>query len=231
MSTFSAKEWARRLLRRLQKIDWGLPKQIISDRDRKFLSELWQALFEVLGVKLLYSTAYYPQTDGSSERTNQTIEIAIRFWMSTLDDVAAWPLTILAIQGNYNNMISALISKTLNEVAAGFSLNLPLDLGAYEKQVFLKDIARLEAADAIAFAQMHAKYYYDRRHHPQFFREGDYALLCLHRGYDIPAIKLTGREYGLQFVGLFKVLERIGRLVYRLDIPDTWKVYPVFSVA
>ena len=78
-STFNAEEWAHRFFRRLQKIDWGLPKQIISDRDRKFLSEFWKALFSKLGVKLLYSTAYHPQTDKSSERTNQTIEIVLRF--------------------------------------------------------------------------------------------------------------------------------------------------------
>lgn len=43
---------------------------IISDRDPKFLSDLWASLFKLLGVKLLYSTAYHPQTDGASERTN-----------------------------------------------------------------------------------------------------------------------------------------------------------------
>ena len=68
--TFTAADWANRLLRRLRKTDWGLPKVIISNRDRKFLSELWTALFQQLGVKLLYLTAYHPQIDGSSERTN-----------------------------------------------------------------------------------------------------------------------------------------------------------------
>ena len=230
-TTFTAKEWARRLLRRLQKIDWGFPKQIISDRDRKFLSELWRALFEALGVKLLYSTAYHPQTDGSSERTNQTVEIALRFWISTLENVSAWPCTIPAIQSNYNNAISAPLGRSPNEVASGFSPNQPLDLGAYEKHVMPGNIARLEAADAIAFAQMHAKYHYDRRHHPQFFREGEYALLRLRRGYNVPANKLTGKKYGLQFVGPFKVVKRIGRLAYQLAVPETWKVHPVFSVA
>ena len=232
-STFTAEDWADRLLRRLRKIDWGLPKQIISDRDRKFLSELWKALFTKLGVKLLYSTAYHPQTDGSSERTNQTVEIAIRFWMSTLDDVTAWPLTIPAIQSGYNNAISAPLGKSPNEVAAGFSLNQPLDLGAHEKELLPKDrhIARLEAADAIAFAQTNSKYHYDRRHHPQFFREGDYALIRLHHGYNVPATVLTGRKYGLQYVGPFRVLARIGRLAYHLEVPNDWRIHPVFSIA
>ncbi|MBW0582865.1 hypothetical protein O181_122580 [Austropuccinia psidii MF-1] len=42
----------------------GVPKIIISDRDPKFTSEFWTNLYEKLGIKLLFSTAYHPQTDG-----------------------------------------------------------------------------------------------------------------------------------------------------------------------
>ena len=229
--TFTAADWAKRLLRRLQKVDWGLPKVIISDRDGKFLSELWSSLFELLGVKLLYSTAYHPQTDGSSERTNQTVEIAIRFWLSTLTDASAWPLTIPAIQSAYNNSVSTPLTRTPNEVAYGFTLNQALDLGGYAKELLPKEVARLEASDAIAFGQMKSKFHYDRRHQPQYFRVGDFALLRLHRGYNIPANSLLSKKYGQQFVGPFKVVERVGKLAYRLDIPDHWKIHPVFTVA
>ena len=82
-ATYSAAEWARVLIDRLDLVDWGIPKAIISDRDPKFLSELWTAMHEALGMKLLYSTAYHPQTDGSSERTNQTAEIALGFYLHT----------------------------------------------------------------------------------------------------------------------------------------------------
>ena len=230
--TFTAADWAGRLLRRLRKIDWGLPKVIISDRDRKFLSELWSALFDTLGVKLLYSTAYHPQTDGSSERTNQTIEIALRFWMSVLEHPQQWPVTIPAIQSAYNNTVSVPTGCTPNEVVYGFTPNAALDLTKYEKDSMPSAAAaRLEASDAIAFAQMSAKFHYDRRHQPQFFRQGDFVLLRLHKGYNIPANKLTGRKYGQQYVGPFEVLERVGKLAYRLDIPEHWKLHPVFTVA
>ena len=85
-TTWSAKQWAEALLERLWVADWGLPKVILSDRDRKFLSELWTSLFERLGVELFYSTAYHPQTDGQSERTNQTAETMLRFFLATMDD-------------------------------------------------------------------------------------------------------------------------------------------------
>ncbi|GJX37323.1 putative reverse transcriptase domain-containing protein, partial [Tanacetum coccineum] len=55
-----------------------VPVSIISDRDGRFVSHLWQALQEALGTKLHMSTAYHPETDGQSERTIQTLEDMLR---------------------------------------------------------------------------------------------------------------------------------------------------------
>jgi hypothetical protein len=52
----------------------GLPLVIITDMDRIFTSQLWQDLFKSLNLKLRFSSAYYPQTDGQSERVNQWLE-------------------------------------------------------------------------------------------------------------------------------------------------------------
>ncbi|MBW0499019.1 hypothetical protein O181_038734 [Austropuccinia psidii MF-1] len=52
----------------------GVPNIIISDRDRKFTSELWTNLYDMLGTKLVFSRAYHPQTDGLAERLIQTME-------------------------------------------------------------------------------------------------------------------------------------------------------------
>lgn len=71
---------------KLDLIDWGLLGELITDRDLKFLSKFWAALFIKLGVKLLYSIAYHPQTDGSSEHTNQTMEIALQFFIYAMED-------------------------------------------------------------------------------------------------------------------------------------------------
>ncbi|MBW0547314.1 hypothetical protein O181_087029 [Austropuccinia psidii MF-1] len=56
----------------------GLFKDIISDRDPKFTSALWTNLHRLFGTKLLFSTAYHPQTDGLAERMIQTLEDMIR---------------------------------------------------------------------------------------------------------------------------------------------------------
>ncbi|MBW0487723.1 hypothetical protein O181_027438 [Austropuccinia psidii MF-1] len=52
----------------------GVPMIIINDRDPKFTSEFWNNLYDMLGSKLAFSTAYHPQTDGSAEWMIQTME-------------------------------------------------------------------------------------------------------------------------------------------------------------
>lgn len=62
-------------------------------------------------------------------------------------------------------------------------------------------------------------------------KPGDEAFIRLHRGYEIPITKVLGRKLSQQYVGPFKITDRIGRLAYRLDIPSHWRVHDVFSVA
>jgi len=48
--------------------------EIISDMDAKFSGEFWESLYKALGIKRRMSTAYHPQADGQTERTNQVQE-------------------------------------------------------------------------------------------------------------------------------------------------------------
>ncbi|MBW0506228.1 hypothetical protein O181_045943 [Austropuccinia psidii MF-1] len=56
----------------------GVPKIIISVRDTKFTSEFWTNLYDMLGTKRAFSTAYHPQTDGLAERMIQAMEDILR---------------------------------------------------------------------------------------------------------------------------------------------------------
>ena len=57
---------------------YGLPKSILSDRDVKFMSYFWKTLWHMMGTKLKFSTAYYPQTDGQSEVVNRSLGNILR---------------------------------------------------------------------------------------------------------------------------------------------------------
>ena len=81
-TTWNAKQWAIVLFDCFTLFGWGVPKIIISDRDRKFVSDFWKHIFESFNVNFLYFATWHPQTDGMSERSNQIAEIAIRYYIA-----------------------------------------------------------------------------------------------------------------------------------------------------
>ncbi|MBW0463184.1 hypothetical protein O181_002899 [Austropuccinia psidii MF-1] len=87
----------------------GVPKIIISDRDPKFTSEFWTNLYDILGTKIEFSTAYHPQKDGLAERVIQTMGVILRrfcaYAMEYKDHEGYshdWVTLLLAVQLAYN---------------------------------------------------------------------------------------------------------------------------------
>lgn len=91
--------------------------------------------------------------------------------------------------------------------------------------------AHIDAKDAVAFAAARMKASYDEKHQPRFFNVGDAVNLRLHHGYTISSLVGKNKKISLQFVGPLRVTELIGRLAYCVDIPATWGIHDVGSVA
>lgn len=70
---YTAEQLARVFLDRVVRYH-GIPESIISDRDKLFTSNYWTTLLAAIGTKKKLSTAYHPETDGQTERTNQTMD-------------------------------------------------------------------------------------------------------------------------------------------------------------
>ena len=78
--TYSTDRLARLYVNRIVCL-YGVPVSIVSDRGATFTSVFWQELHKAMGTRLDFSTAFHPQTDGQSERTNQTWEDVLRMCM------------------------------------------------------------------------------------------------------------------------------------------------------
>jgi hypothetical protein len=235
-STYTAADWAKVLLRALLLADWGIPRRIISDRDPKFVSALWREIFNLLEVALLFSTAHHPQTDGQSERTNQTVEIAIRFHTTTNHEIP-WVDILPALQHNLNNSFAVAIGRSPNELVYGFKPLSIVDLLKTKEGKIVSDEAfevlrqgyQKEAVLLIDMAGALAKLRYDEKHTPTSFEVGETVYLRLGKGYHLPG--KPKRKTSPLRAGPFKIIEKKRPQAYVLDFPKHWKVHPVVSVA
>ena len=79
---------------------FGTPDKIISDRGVVFTSNFWKELSYALAINLKFSSAYHPQTDGQTERTNQTLEQYLQCYVNSAQD--NWINLLPMAQYNYN---------------------------------------------------------------------------------------------------------------------------------
>ena len=61
---------------------FGVPADIVSDRDTRFTRRFWTTLFNMMGTELKFSTANHPQTDGQTERINHLLEEYLRHYVT-----------------------------------------------------------------------------------------------------------------------------------------------------
>lgn len=79
---------------------YGLPRQVITDRDVRWRTDFWGQLCKHMGIRRALTTAHHPQADGQTEVLNQTLEIALRAYVSeTRDD---WATHLDGITLSYN---------------------------------------------------------------------------------------------------------------------------------
>ncbi|GJV54677.1 putative reverse transcriptase domain-containing protein [Tanacetum coccineum] len=214
----------------------GVPVSIISDRDGRFTSHLWQALQEALGTRLDMSTAYHPQTDGQSERTIQTLEDMLR--ACVMDFGGSWDTHLPLIEFSYNNSYHTSIKCAPFEALYGRKCRSPViwtEVG--ESQLIGPEIMQettkkiVQIRERLKTARSRQKSYADKRRKPLEFQVGDRVLLKVSPWKGVVRFGKKGK-LAPRYVGPFEIVECVGPVAYRLKLPQELScVHDTFHVS
>jgi hypothetical protein len=219
----------------------GLPYSIVSDRDSKFTSRLWQEFMEIWSVKSKMSTAFHPQTDGQTERMNRTLEEMLRHVINPAMD--NWEQVLPQLQFAYNSSVQASTRVTPFMAAYGHEPRSPLTpvdaksspISHPAVSVLLEELSAVHARvkAALALAQQRQTSYANRSRRETEFAVGDGVLLStqnLHMKGPKDK-KLMAKKLLPRYIGPFEIEARVGRVAYKLKLPPGWKIHPVFHVS
>ena len=214
----------------------GTPIDIISDRDARFTSRLWETFQSAMGTKLNLSTAFHPQTDGQTERTIQTLEDMLR--SCVIDFGGNWDTYLPLAEFSYNNSYHTSIQMAPFEALYGRKCRSPIswhEIG--QAQITGPELIQeatdkiLQVRDNLLKARNRQKSYADKGRKPMEFETGDNVLLKVSPWKGVVRFGKKGK-LAPRYVGPFKILERIGKVAYRLDLPEGLSnVHPVFHVS
>ena len=173
----------------------GLPLEIISDRDKLFISQFWQSLHQLTGVKLKLSSSSHPESDGASEHTNKTVIQCIHFAIEW--DQMGWTRALPKICFDIMNTVNRSTGFIPFQLHFGKSLRIlppiippPPDdnppLTSTHDQIQLMLPLELEAKDNLLTAKVRQASTHNRHHRLIFlFRSGDRVVLSTaHRRHE-----------------------------------------------
>jgi transposase InsO family protein len=207
----------------------GLPSAIVSDRGSKFVSLFWGALMKRLNVRLRLSTAYQPQTDGQTERTNQALEHYLRIHCEYRQHDWAELLGLASFA--YNNAVHSTTRLSPFFANYGFHPKWISEVpGADNRSEVAVDIASVHKECALNIAaanESFARFYNEHRTQAPEYQVGDKVWLSMK---DIKT-KRPSKKLDWKFTGPYVVEGKVGSHAYRLTLPTSAKIHNVFHVA
>jgi hypothetical protein len=226
----NAKNLASQFLKHVFR-EHGLPSDIVSDRGATFTSHWWKEFLKMLDIKPNLSTAFHPQTDGQTERVNQVVEQHLRIFCDYLQD--NWVDLLPLAEFSYNSAYHSSLGMSPLFANKGYNPRLAITLkettvpSAKEHLQNLRNIHETARSSIKKALEQHALWANKKRLPAPEFKPGD-SVWLLRRNVKTmrPSDKLDAKK-----LGPFKIEKAIGKSAFKLQLPESVKIHPVFHVS
>ena len=180
------------------------------------------------------STAFHPQTDGQTERTNRTLEQILRNYVSYRQD--DWDRHLATVEFAYNNAQQSSTSHSPFFLNHGHHPIVPANIHkssvptAEDFTLQMKNLLKI-AQDNISQAQARQAKYANQHRREETFQEGD-SVLISSENINLPSQALhSTKKFQAQYIGPYLVLSKILDNAYKIKLPETLKIHSVFYVS
>ncbi|WVZ94848.1 hypothetical protein U9M48_040685, partial [Paspalum notatum var. saurae] len=197
---------------------------------------LWKEPFRPGDVQLYMSSDYHPQSDEQTERLNQTLETFLRCFVNAF--LTKWSQWVSLVEYWYNNSPHSAVGRSPFEALYGYT---PRHFGvAADSAVTAPDLVswlqdrRLMTGlvqQHLARAKNRMKKQTDKKHSERNFQVGDMVFLKLQPYVQSSLTVRSNQKLSFKFFGPFKVLPRVGLIAYKLQLPATSAIHPIFHVS
>ncbi|CAH9118783.1 unnamed protein product [Cuscuta epithymum] len=214
----------------------GIPRSIVSDRDSLFISTFWKELFELSGTQLKFSSAYHPETDGQTEVLNRVLETYLRCFTS--EQPRQWIRWISWAEYWYNTAFQTAARVTPFEVVYGrpppsIRRFLPGEssVAAVAEVLGSRDVMLRRLKENLQKAQQSMATQANKHRRNVVFQAGEKVFLKVRPHRQTTLFRQPYNKLSAKFYGPFKVEKRIGEAAYRLALPATSRIHPVFHTS
>jgi len=211
----------------------GLLESVVSDRGPQFAAELTKELNRMLGIKTKLSTAFYPQTDGQTERMNQEVEQYLRFFIEHRQK--DWPEWLAMAEFAINNKVH--MATKISPFMANYRKELRMGRDIRKKgkvestTEFAERMKKVykEAEVVLRKTQEEMKRYADKgRKETEEWRKGDRVLLSTK---DLVFKERPSKKLMERYVGPYVIEEVVSSNAVKLRLLSSMRIHPVVNVS